>query len=65
MHEDDVRPVEKRQDCALSEKGAWIAREIIKDAGNKKKKAKAKNQRSDQGYHKIQTAESQINQPQR
>ena len=31
-HGNKVRPVEKKQNCALSEKGAWIARKNIKDA---------------------------------
>ena len=48
-------PVERKQNCALSEKGTWIAREIIKDAGNKEKH-KLKNQRRAQDYHKNQTA---------
>ena len=37
-HGNDVRPVERKQSCGLLEKGAWIASEIIKDAGNKIKK---------------------------
>ena len=34
-HGNDVRQVKKKQNCTLSGKGAWIAREIFKDAGNK------------------------------
>ena len=37
-HGNDVRLVERKQNCTLSEKRVWIAREIIKDPGNKKKK---------------------------
>ena len=57
-HGNDVRPVERKRNYALSEKGAWVAREIIKDADNKEKN-NAKNQRPAQDYHKIQTAGSQ------
>ena len=55
---DDVRPVKSKQNCALSEKG-WIARKIIKNTGNKKEKAKAKNQMRTLDYRKIQTNQSQ------
>ena len=55
-HGNDVRPVERKQNCTLSEKEAWIARKIIRDAGNKIKKTNAKNQRCAQDYCKVQTA---------
>ena len=41
-HGNDVRPVERKQNCAFSEKWAWIAREIIKDVGNKEKNKRKK-----------------------
>ena len=37
------RKASRKQNWALSEKEAWIAREIIKDAGNKEKKQTQKN----------------------
>ena len=37
-NESDVKSVGRKQNCALSEKGAWIECEIIKDAGNKQNK---------------------------
>ena len=41
-HGYDIRPVERKQNCLLSEKGVWIAHEIIKVAGNKEKKKTSK-----------------------
>ena len=38
----DARPVKRKQNCALSEKGALIICKIIEDAGNKEKKNKCK-----------------------
>ena len=58
-HGIDARPVKRKQNCALSEKGALIICKIIKDAGNKKKKQMEKKQRRAQDYCKIQMAESQ------
>ena len=34
-HGNDIRPVERKQNYALSEKRAWIAHKIINNAGNK------------------------------
>ena len=56
MHGNDVRPIERKQNCTLSEKGVWTACKTIKSAGNKIKKTNAKNQRHFQNYCKIQTA---------
>ena len=48
-HGNDIRPVERKQNCLLSEKGVWIAHEIIKVAGNKEKK---KNKQKNRGVPK-------------
>ena len=37
-HGNDIKPVERKQNYLLLEKGVWIAHEIIKDACNKGKK---------------------------
>ena len=37
VHGNDIRPVERKQNCTFSEKWAWIACGIIKDASNKEK----------------------------
>ena len=39
-HGNDVRPVERKQNYAFSEKWLWILLEIIKDAGNMEKNKK-------------------------
>ena len=55
-HGNDVRPVERKQNCALSEKGPEL-RSKLSEMLAIKKNTNAKNQRRAKDDHKIQSAE--------
>ena len=53
-HDNDVKTVENKQNCALSEKGTWIARENIEDAGNTRKNKRNKLEVYPRLLHKLE-----------